>query len=808
MLVRLLQDLPPASREAAWTAFVSIYEASFPDPDERQDPDLWRKPANQGPVSAVLLALDAADASAVLGGVVVELYPESSCGLIAYIAVDTTRRRGGVGRQLVDAGIRQLRDLAMEHGAVLQAVFAETEDARHPDVAYKADAAAQRLVFHDRVGARWLDIDYVMPRLRPDTSRDSSLFLITYPHPAVTLNPSTLSLATVEAFLSEYYAAEPPAERPAADDLGRMLGELRELAEAYRATYGAPDDELVVPLRPVPLPAHPTLRLSQVAIGFHFVTVDEIERDGPVSSRSTTASPQHAPRALRRAGKTSKPSALDGYECPIYHSFELDVLSYRFQAAPPIVSACTADTQVEVNVSFPDETTYVSEGLRQTLFGAPVSLRCRASLTHSRFPATGVRIWHLVLAPMEGETLTEFDLVRLISLYYHDHERSDQAGQTAFEIETERLTLQALVLRLSGGVASVGDPDAGTVEFNPITADTQEDLDTWTRLLSALYLTTVDDQDGFRELEDLYRDPASRSMIKACCGIVSGLFDYDRLSLAEVQDTLAPDSSAGPYAVWLNRATLANIDLYDEMLERCGRTIGLSPYLILPHAVLLHNEFITDCADEIAQAAIVEDDIRAADNDASATLEAQRQELVERVHALETHRRAVDRALSQEYVPNVFHYAGERELYEVGTASRGALDRRQGVERLAVEIHARLLDARERLTVFDRDRDRDAAQRAKQDAEREREQRAAEREAEQEEARLSESRRAFGINMLGVLLGVVVVLDVVAFFSDPAQRRLLWPPTGWTAGVGLLLVLSILALVAAFPRRSTPGGNA
>ena len=805
MLVRLLEDLPDATREAAWQAFVSIYETAFPDPDDRQDPGLWREPAERCPESAVLLALDDSG-STVLGGIVLELYPESACGLVAYIAVDPMHRRGGVGRQLVDAGIRHLGALAAKQGTVLRAVFAETEDARHPEVADKAEAAAQRLVFHDRIGARWLEIDYVMPRLRPDTPRDPSLLLIAYPHPAVTLNPSTLSLATIEAFLSEYYAAEPLVETPAVDDLERMSTELRELAEAYRTTYGSPADELVVPLRPVPLPARPHLRLSQAAICFHFVTVDEIGPE-PVSTRSATASPQHAPIARQRAGETSRAWSLDGYECPIYHSFELDVLSYRFQAAPPIVSACTSDTQVEVTVWFPPETTYVSEGLRQTVFGAPPSLRCRASLTHSRFPATGVRIWHLALAPMQGETLTEFDLIRLVSLYYHDHERSDQAGQTTFETETERVPLQALIHHLSGGAAAVGNPDAGTVEFNPIAAGAQADLDTWTRLLSALYLTTVDDQDGFRELEDLYRAPASRSLMKACCGIVSGLFDYDRLSLAEVQDTLAPDSSAGPYAVWLNRATLANIDLYDEMLERCGRTIGLSPYLILPHAVLLHNEFVTDCADEIAQAAIVGDDSHIAARGTLSTLDEQRRGLVERIQALETHRRSVDRALSQEYVPNVFHYAGERELYEVGTASRGALDRRQGVERLAVEIHARLLDARERLTVFDRDRDRDAAEQAARDAEAEREQRATQREAEQEEARLSESRRAFGVNMLGVLLGVVVVLDVVAFFSDPSQRHLLWPPTGWTVGVALLLGLSILALVAAFPRRGTPGGS-
>ena len=38
---------------------------------------------------------------------------------------------------------------------------------------------------------------------------------------------------------------------------------------------------------------------------------------------------------------------------------------------------------------------------------------------------------------------------------------------------------------------------------------------------------------------------------------------------------LAPDSAAWPYAVWLNRATLTNVDLYDQMFDIQMQTIML-----------------------------------------------------------------------------------------------------------------------------------------------------------------------------------------------------------------------------------------
>jgi hypothetical protein len=44
---------------------------------------------------------------------------------------------------------------------------------------------------------------------------------------------------------------------------------------------------------------------------------------------------------------------------------------------------------------------------------------------------------------------------------------------------------------------------------------------------------------------------------------------------------------------------------------------------------------------------------------------------------------------------------------------------------------------------------------------------------------------------------------VVSFFSEPEKRILLTTLNAWTAGVAVLVALTIAALVAAFPRRGS-----
>jgi hypothetical protein len=463
------------------------------------------------------------------------------------------------------------------------------------------------------------------------------------------------------------------------------------------------------------------------------------------------------------------------------------------------------ERQHRVVARFPDRIRYVSEGLVQELTVNENEVEMVASITASRFPKTGVRIWHVALSPPAGSAFSEVDIVRLVSLYASEQEQitNSTAEAVRFDLEVDRgaappetlpaLPLSQLLRELSSGALVAEKPAAGTIEFNPAAGD-EAAIELWTEILSSLYLTTEDDQDGFRQLETLYAQPDVGRILNACCGVVSGVFDYARMSFAEMQDTLAPDSSAGTYAIWLNRATLANVDLLDEMLERCGRTIGVSPYLILPHAVLLHNEFVVDRAEEVAARAIAVDDMhrippRDEMEGRSASIRATRTALDARAQRLAEARRLIERCLHIEYVPNVFHYPGERELYEVGGRTRGALEKREGVHRMLDDIHARLRDCHERLRQLEHIELEEA--RAEEHAMRM-------EAAAAEEA--DERKRSFALTVVSVLLSLGVLLDIISFFATPDGRSLLWPPTVWTVVLGIAVLVSVLALVQARPR--------
>jgi len=92
----------------------------------------------------------------------------------------------------------------------------------------------------------------------------------------------------------------------------------------------------------------------------------------------------------------------------------------------------------------------------------------------------------------------------------------------------------------------------------------------------------------------------------------------------------------------------------ERALEVGMRSYGVSPYLLIPHAVMLHNE------EQLERAA-------------TAARHAESRHFRDLQDAKTTMHEALDRA----FLPDVFHYSMERELYESGHASRGLAFREQ-----------------------------------------------------------------------------------------------------------------------------------
>ena len=113
------------------------------------------------------------------GGIAYERYPASGCGLLTYCVVDPTRRRGGIGRALIEHAIADLRG----RGAPI--IFGEV------------NRGSPRIEQFRRWGARVCELRYVQPSL--GAGRDRGLELIAFD------DRDHLDGSIVRTWLDEFY---------------------------------------------------------------------------------------------------------------------------------------------------------------------------------------------------------------------------------------------------------------------------------------------------------------------------------------------------------------------------------------------------------------------------------------------------------------------------------------------------------------------------------------------------------------------------------------------------------------------------
>ena len=193
--------------------YSELYLACFTDPDEQEDLEQYRerlfdaqKPSPQ-PKTHFLVAGERLNdpATRVIAGMLIfELYRESSCGLLTYLAVAPAGRGRGLGRLLTRHAIGILSGECAQAGG-LRAVFAETHDPALIDPADDAMSPRDRIEVMKRLGAQHVPVRYVQPELRPGDGRSRKLLLITFPLRAD--QPPGVSGRALLDFLHEFYRA-------------------------------------------------------------------------------------------------------------------------------------------------------------------------------------------------------------------------------------------------------------------------------------------------------------------------------------------------------------------------------------------------------------------------------------------------------------------------------------------------------------------------------------------------------------------------------------------------------------------------
>jgi hypothetical protein len=176
--------------------------------------------------------------------------------------------------------------------------------------------------------------------------------------------------------------------------------------------------------------------------------------------------------------------------------------------------------------------------------------------------------------------------------------------------------------------------------------------------------------------EDLYNDDIKTSgkqkpfsveeyadyVFKSYCGICLGIFDYDRMGFQEIDDTLVPlpDSKTESSFLVIHRGVLAMLGHDDDVMDTFWNTLGINAYLLIPSAVLAHNDIVSRDAEERLNYLL--DNLRQGKSPLA---------IPELIHQ----RNTIDDLLNDDILGDVFQYKTEQELYREGMLRRGITER-------------------------------------------------------------------------------------------------------------------------------------
>jgi hypothetical protein len=555
-------------------------------------------------------------------------------------------------------------------------VFGEIHDPAKVDAGGDSMAPLDRVRVMDALGARRVPIPYVQPPLRVGGERGRTLMLVAFPvdgHPV-----ESLDSAVVRHFLEELYDVLEVPHLETDLDFARSLIGLRD--ESL-------DLERLVPReQPTFVDGATTTAMHNYGVAIHLV-LEPPQGD-----------------AARRAPARSEADPLS--------SFEEDILAYS-DPYPAIDGAastpfCTSTVTVAkewafVSVSFPAEVTFRSEGRLVPLRcaglddrpGRPAHERHRTRrfmLRASRtdFERSGLTVLHLVLGPDPGDpaasALNEYDLIKLMKLWqpgegltrdggdatpgqqkqfisFHAGAGEDEPVDDTLTADQalERLAIKVFGLDGSRRVDIAG-PRAGTMQV----------------LHAACKKTELPQEPNIcGEIDDIMAGEGAvvpPERVRALGGVVCGLLDFLEIDGDELADVFREVAREEELVRSFHKGTLIVASAGDRAFDSEGvrLSVGLNPYLLIPHGVLLHNEWWLSHA------------VRQLDGASRGR---------RRTSRLEHARADVAKTLSQRLIPNVFNYQDERSLYETGLSARG-LDKREHAVRerltdLTGKLHAR-----------------------------------------------------------------------------------------------------------------------
>ena len=592
-----------------------VYAPSFPDPELREDPSVWRRlldrdPGPPQPRIDIILALTGA--GEIVGGATIEHYRGADCGLLTYIAVAEGRRDGGIGRSLIG----HARERLTEWAGPDVPMFAETEIYDEAESDRERGEIALRQKRLDRLGAKVLDFNYMMPPLRAG------------------LPPRRLHLMVIGD----------SGRTPSAVDSGRVVRLVEELASALGADLAAHAETSAmveqlrgagtIALRPLPAsrfdrrfvetPAFAGLGSASFSFAFA-VRFDSSDSDRAMLRLERIETAIEGDAAAHKALIGPTRSFLD----------DVTTGPPGCNGRPLVFAASGADAEAaerRVAMQRPACWRYEFEGETTELVSArsdrPIELRLQDGFCAFE---SGRLFYLLTLTPASGETgLDEYALLQIEQFALEPDRYAEDESFLRFDwsfgAEPAHGSLLALAeARLKALEASAIPTDAfeaiiDRYEIRPKgkrrEALAASDLNSLCIAVeSAEMLAAAKEAEAIGEKPvppeapvqigtglPAHRDPDNPlpGRLLALAGLAQGVPDFPFQDQSELFDSTRPVCTSHDYSLFVHPRFMIEVGTDWRSLEEGRRCIGSCPYLLLMWAVALHDELIvTDLETEI-----------------------------------------------------------------------------------------------------------------------------------------------------------------------------------------------------------------
>ena len=574
-----------------------IFINAFPDPDEREsfvEDIIPRIEDSENTLLRTYCTIAVDDTNAIVGGLVADWYPGCGALELIYIAVDPSRRKEKIGKKILNNGIELIQKALEEKQETVKAIFLEVDIPTTVMEAANSMNPIDRLKVWDAWGAKRIPINYTQPPLSKGKQPVSNLMLMCLTGHGTEIEES-IPADTLKDFLFDFYKG---LDAEGSEYLEQMCEDIDIITE---------DNEVEI----FPLEEIPSALISNSVVTTHF-------------------------SVLGKAG-VKLPDI-----CNSFNSYECDLMNYTNQKSRPFKTKFVKLLK-GITIQMPSFYSYTSEGVTNYRLSLNTELKADISISMSIAADKDIHpIAHVTILPCEGENFNNLDYLKFITNFGSKQEQYKASSPIKFKYNDQYLTYEELLDRIlkmdaPGKIEIVGE---GATQFDITGMQPCEDGEY---------------EEGDFDIEDFFttrfepEGEIKNSLInRMLCGLILGIFDYNRMNEAEIEDTIRPIVKASDSFFVACRGHIFKIEEAENPVSDEYAKILISPYLLVPSTTLAFNGLALQECEKLIQ--------EATKNRFSPNLIS----IIQRAEVV----------LNVEYIEDIFQYNSEIEIIREGKRQR------------------------------------------------------------------------------------------------------------------------------------------